>query len=850
MNGRALQYFHRQFCIAVEETTAEGASSMYLEDTSYHVEFENSHEAIDIPLADMGRKLVDFLEHYGEPYLLGQAFCETIGDGDGETKFHRLLQTAGHADDSKGFLTNLADKLARAGKQEKEVFAINGITLPYLLLVSMMEIILPGNRFISVRDVSQYEKLANIIVPEGDRADLQKVLDTYPVRLSMHTIRQMRISRHVAYQYAPFVEELDPVGQTNTWIGQFHDGLLERMYENRVIFLLNMTCPVYCRFCFRKHKDLRNQTNPTEADVRKAVEYVNQSPTIKEIVITGGDPFLNKKNMMTAVDGLKEVPHVQSLRLATRSISYYPHLFYDDDGFWLNTLKMKNLELQQRGKRLEIATHFIHPDEISLDSLDIISKLVESGIRVYVQTPFLNDCNDEGPELARLFHLLRGAGAELHYIYIPCSPIHGNSVYWTPIVKGHQAADYLRAHLSDRIIPRLCTATPIGKIDWHSSGWAVAPDTENERFVWIRTPYTPDYFKDFAEKAHEQEVVRINEEGTLDARFMARIGDESLFMGSRKPRPQKEATLDSDALSNFQALALNDQRIGSSVVSTGSATLNRPHETRVEIDADATEQDVAAIRNDPRITDVLITSERDAVEHLYHIGKIIENLRGISHVNAVRLRSLKFNYAPGIYTHGVLEKLGNLNHLSVADPLRLEIETQFLHTSEIRPDHEPILKALGNRGVTVYNNTPLLCGINDSADEMHRLAFALRGMGMEFHHVYAAGWPLQKQWGEKHPVDAADVIDIASRVRRDGSGREIPRYIILTELGEVDFGLTSRFVKEGDGLWIKLLPYDLAYFQGMDPGYHWPQGVKTDPAGRPMVRVSGLTSSMDFMIGL
>ena len=154
---------------------------------------------------------------------------------------------------------------------------------------------IPKNKFISIKDVPQFEKLANITVPETDRAGLQKVIDTFPVRLSMHTLRQMRVSKHIAYQYAPFVEELDPVGQINTWIGQFHDGLLERMYRNRVIFLLNMSCPVYCRFCFRKHKDLRNQTNPTEADVRKAVEYINNSPTIKEIVITGGDPFLKKK---------------------------------------------------------------------------------------------------------------------------------------------------------------------------------------------------------------------------------------------------------------------------------------------------------------------------------------------------------------------------------------------------------------------------------------------------------------------------------------------------------------------------------------------------------------------------
>jgi L-lysine 2,3-aminomutase len=310
-----------------------------------------------------------------------------------------------------------------------------------------LEKIILENKFVSVKDVPQLEKLANIVVPEKDRAHLQKVIETYPVRLSMHTIRQMMVSRNVAYQYLPFVEELDPAGHVNTWIGQFHQGLLEQMYQNRVIFLLNMSCPVYCRFCFRKHKETRNQVNPTTDDVKKAVKYIGETPSIKEIVITGGDPFLNKANMACAIDGLKEIPHVQSLRLATRSIAYYPHLFYANNSFWLNYLKRKNLELQQGGKRIEIATHFIHPDEISPQCLDIISDFVKNGMAVYVQTPFLKGC------------------------------------YWTPISKGVKAAKYLRAHLSDRVIPRICTATPIGKMDWHSSGWAVEKDSENRTIL-------------------------------------------------------------------------------------------------------------------------------------------------------------------------------------------------------------------------------------------------------------------------------------------------------------------------------------------------------------------------------
>jgi L-lysine 2,3-aminomutase len=212
------------------------------------------------------------------------------------------------------------------------------------------------------------------------------------------------------------------------------------------------------------------------------------------------------------------------------------------------------------------------------------------------------------------------------------------------------------------------------------------------------------------------------------------------------------------------------------------------------------------------------------------------------------LRSLKFNYNPEVYTKGVIEKLGNLNRLTVVNPLRLEIETQFLHSSEIQPAHKRLTRALNNKGITVYNNTPLLSAVNDTADEIHQLAYACRSIGIEFHHVYVAGLPLQKKWSEKHPVDIQDVIDIATRVRRDGSGREIPRYIILTELGEVDFGLTSKMIGDNGRVTVKLLPYDLDYFKGMDKAFSWPATVKLDQDDKPIVPVAGLTNSTDFFI--
>ena len=93
-----------------------------------------------------------------------------------------------------------------------------------------------------------------------------------------------------------------------------------------------------------------------------------------------------------------------------------------------------------------------------------------------------------------------------------------------------------------------------------------------------------------------------------------------------------------------------------------------------------------------------------------------------------------------------------------------------------------------------------------------------------------------------------DVIDIATKVRREGSGREVPRYIIRTPLGEVDFGLCSEIKGEGENLLVKLLPYELDYFKGMSPEFEWPEGVVEESDGKPVVKVVGLLKTTDFAL--
>jgi lysine 2,3-aminomutase len=102
--------------------------------------------------------------------------------------------------------------------------------------MAIMEVVLPGNKFVSIKKTEQLEKETNMRIPEADRSDMQAVLDTYPVRLSMHTIRQMRVSGNVAYQYLPFVEELDDTGTPTPGSASFTRGCSSRCTRTGLFF--------------------------------------------------------------------------------------------------------------------------------------------------------------------------------------------------------------------------------------------------------------------------------------------------------------------------------------------------------------------------------------------------------------------------------------------------------------------------------------------------------------------------------------------------------------------------------------------------------------------------------------
>ncbi len=823
------------------------------------VEFTPSRQRAEVDLGRLRDALVEYFDLWADEPLVDGEFKAVVGPGDGEQRLAALLAATGYDGDAERFFLELLERFAASSWQRPVDPTVGGVRLPQSLLLELLEQVLPGNELFDVKRLARLEKLTNCRLPPDRREEMQQVLDLYPVRLSSHVVRQSRLSPAVAYQYLPFVEELDPDGLVHTWVGQFHRGVIEQMYRNRVIFVLNMSCPVYCRFCFRKHKECRTQRPPTQRHVSEGTRYIRETPAIKEIVVTGGDPFMNRPTLTWAVDGMINIRHVETLRLATRSLAYHPALFTARDSWWIDWLERKQLELAHKGKRLEVATHFIHPDEISRHSLEVISELTSRGVPVYVQTPFLGGCNDSGLELVELYGLLRSAGAEMHYIFMPCSPLQGNRPYRSSLADGFRAFAHLRANASDRAVPHLCTATSIGKIDWGGSGWAVESDAEDPRYLWLRTPYTTEYFESFAPILDLSQIARPNAEGTLDARYWVDAGDDGWLLGPRESHGWSRTAPDPadftperthSALADAQRVAAARQGPSApAMIAGGPAAITRVHRTRVELDLEADETGLAAaldvIAADRRITDVVAYADRDITRCVPTVCRVQARLLDAPHVTGLRLRSRRLVTEPGVFSDGVVGRLGSLNRIRPIRPLRLEIELPLLHSSELTDDLGRVVWRLRRHGITVYAVVPLLAFVNDLEEELLAITSGCRRFGIEVHHLVLAGHPLQERgWADDHPVAIGRVVDLATFLRRHGSGRELPRLIVQTALGECDFGLTGVPVRlDDDGaVGFRLLGADLERLRDLDPGFELPAEIELDDQGRPVVPVPGMTA--------
>lgn len=107
---------------------------------------------------------------------------------------------------------------------------------------------------------------------------------------------------------------LDPVGDL---AAVRSSGVIQK-YTGRVLLVITGACAIHCRYCFRRHFPYVDH-NPTKDHWEQTLSYIAQNPSIREVILSGGDPLtLTDNRLASLAQALACIPHLKRLRIHTR----------------------------------------------------------------------------------------------------------------------------------------------------------------------------------------------------------------------------------------------------------------------------------------------------------------------------------------------------------------------------------------------------------------------------------------------------------------------------------------------------------------------------------------------------
>lgn len=217
---------------------------------------------------------------------------------------------------------------------------------------------------------------------------------------------------------------------------------LQHKYDTTALLLVSGQCGGICRYCFRKRIFMGERFEVLQ-DVPAAMQYIRDHREITNVLVTGGDPFrLETADLEGVIRQLREIDHVQIIRIGTKMLTYDPSRILDDPSL---------VGLIQRyswsRKRIYIMTHFTHPRELTEPAMRAVVLLIKAGALLANQIPLIRGVNDEPGILGNLFQRLAFAGIPSYYLF-QCRPAFGNATYIVPLEEGYEILERAKSKVS------------------------------------------------------------------------------------------------------------------------------------------------------------------------------------------------------------------------------------------------------------------------------------------------------------------------------------------------------------------------------------------------------------------
>lgn len=240
----------------------------------------------------------------------------------------------------------------------------------------------------------------------------------------------------------------DPLGEVAHEVAPH----LVQRYPDRVLLLATDRCAVYCRFCTRSRMVGDGGGPPSLDQLAPALAYLRDHPEVRDVIVSGGDPLaMSTDRLVRLVEAIRQVPSVETIRLATRVPVTLPQ-----------RITAELVKALRPHHPLWVMTHFNHPKELTKASLRACARLADAGFPVMNQTVLLAGVNDDEETLATLFRGLVKVRVRPYYL-LQMDPVRGSAHLRTPLARGLQIMEALQGRLTGIALPRFVCDTPGGR---------------------------------------------------------------------------------------------------------------------------------------------------------------------------------------------------------------------------------------------------------------------------------------------------------------------------------------------------------------------------------------------------
>lgn len=269
-------------------------------------------------------------------------------------------------------------------------------------------------------------------VPHGFVTRMKKGDPNDPLLLQVLPSAQ-ELEHYPGYSHDPLAEKkVNPIA-----------GLLHK-YHSRILLMLSGGCAINCRYCFRRHFPYEDNV-PDNKGWQKALDYIANDSSIKEVIFSGGDPLIVKDKQLAAiVSRIEKITHVTRLRIHTRLPIMIPERINDEFVNWIKATQLKPV----------VVLHCNHPNEINEAVTIAIKKLHAINITVLNQSVLLKNINDNARTLIELSHKLFDSGVMPYYLHL-LDRVHGSAHFEVSEKTAKKLIQQVMNQLPGYLVPKL-----------------------------------------------------------------------------------------------------------------------------------------------------------------------------------------------------------------------------------------------------------------------------------------------------------------------------------------------------------------------------------------------------------